>query len=218
MSKKIRHLDFFEMRSTEYKNGFTLVELLVALVVTSIVLTAVVTLAFAMNTATNSSDDVSVKQAQLRFATLRIQELIRHSKLICSLSNDDMAVWRADDNNDENINIGELVYIERGSNQDHIQLCEFPSSDSSVINIESIDAIATNWWSAYSSSVNYIKIVPECSNVVFGFDILPPNSKFVSITFELVENNINHQYQITAGVRSWAGNLLGEGDIVSDDD
>lgn len=205
------------MRS-EYKNGFTLVELLVALVVTSIVLTAVVTLAFALNTATSSSDDVSLKQAQLRFATLRIQELIRHSKLICSLSNDDMAIWRADDNNDENINIGELVYIERGSGRDHIQLCEFPSSDSSVINIESIDAIATNWWSAYSSNVNYIQIVPECSNVAFGFDILPPNSKFVSITFELVENNINRQYQITAGVRSWAGNLLGEGDIVSDDD
>ncbi len=206
------------MRSTEYKNGFTLVELLVALVVTSIVLTAIATLAFAMNAATNSSDDVSVKQAQIRFTTLRIQELIRHSKLICSVSNDDVAIWRADDNNDGNINIGELVYIERGFNRDHIQLCEFPSSDGSVINLESVDAIATNWWSAYSSSVNYIMIVPQCSNVEFGFDVLPPQSQFVSITFELVENNSNHQYQITAGVRSWAGNLLNESDIVSDDD
>jgi prepilin-type N-terminal cleavage/methylation domain-containing protein len=206
------------MRSTEYKNGFTLVELLVALVVTSIVLTAIATLAFALNTATNSSDDVSIKQAHLRFATLRIQELIRHSKLICSVSNDDMAIWRADDNNDENINIGELVYIERGVDRDHIQLCEFPSFDNSVIDIESIDAIATNWWSEYSGSVNYILIVPQCSNVEFGFDVLPPQSKFVSIKFELVENKINHQYQIAAGVRSWAGNLLNEGEIVSDDD
>jgi len=201
-----------------YKNGFTLVELLVALIVTSIVLTAVATLAFALSTATNSTDDVSQKQAHLRFATLRIQELIRHSKLICSISNDDVAIWRADDNNDGNINIGELVYIERGPNRDHIQLCEFPSSDSSVINIGSIDAIATNWWSAYSSNVDYIQIVPECSNVQFDFDVLPPQSKFFSITFDLVENKINHQYQITAGVRSWAGNLLNEGDIVSDDD
>jgi prepilin-type N-terminal cleavage/methylation domain-containing protein len=208
----------FEMQGMEYKKGFTLVELLVALVVTGIVLTAVAALAFAMNTATNSTDDISQKQAQLRFASLRIQELVRHSKLICSVSDYDVAVWRADDNNDGKINIGELVYIEAGPERDHIQLCEFPSSDSSVINIESIDAIATNWWSAYSGSVNYIQIVPQCSNVEFGFDELPPQSKFASITFELVENKISHQYQITAGVRSWAGNLLNEGDIVGDDD
>jgi len=215
---KIRHLGVFEMRDAEYKNGFTLVELLVALVVTGIVLTAVATLAFALNTAINSTDDVSLKQAQIRFATLRIQELIRHSKLICFAGDDDVAIWRADDNGDGNINIGELAYIEVGPNRDHIQLCEFPSSDSSLINIGSIDAIATNWWSEYSSNVDYIQIVPQCSNVEFGFDVLPPRSRFVSIKFELVENKIDHQYQITAGVRSWAGNLLDEGNIVSDDD
>ncbi|MCH7559430.1 MAG: prepilin-type N-terminal cleavage/methylation domain-containing protein, partial [Planctomycetes bacterium] len=86
------------MRDTRYKKGFTLVELLVALVVTGIVLAAVATLAFAMGTANDVADDSSQKQAQVRYATLRISELIRHCKLICGTPGSDVAVWRADDN------------------------------------------------------------------------------------------------------------------------
>ena len=206
------------MSETRCKKGFTLVELLVAMIVTGIVLSAVATLAFALGTATNSTEDVSTKQAQIRFTTLRIQELIRHSKLICSASNDDVALWRADENNDGNINIDELIYIETGPERDHLQLCEFPSSDSSVINIASIGAISTDWWSAYSSNVDYTQIVPQCSNVQFEFDVPPPESKSLTITFDIAENKIVHQYQITTVIRSWAGNLLDEGNIVSDDD
>lgn len=208
----------YKIRDTRYEKAFTLVELLVALIVTSIVITAVATLAFALGTANDATDDLNLKQAQVRFTTLRIQELIRHSKLICFVSSDDLALWRADDNNDGNINIGELVYIEIGPNRDHLQLCEFPSSDSSVINLGSIDAIAANWWSAYSSDIDYTQVMPQCSNVQFGFDLLPPQSRFVSITFDLVENDIVRQCQITSKVRGWAGNLLDEGNITSDDD
>lgn len=196
----------------------TLVELLMALIVTSIVLTAVVTLAFTLDTANDATDDLSFKQAQVRFATLRIQELIRHCKLICFLGSDDFALWRADDNNDGQMNIGEIVYIEWGSDRDHLQICEFPSSESSVINIGSIDAVATNWWSSYSSEVDYMQVLPQCSNVQCSFDVSPPQSQFVSLTFNLMENNIPHQYQINAKIRSWAGNLLDAGNIVSDDD
>jgi len=206
------------MRDTTLKRGFTLVELLVALVVTGIVLAAVATLAFALGTANDATDDLSLKQAQVRFATLRIQDLIRHSKLICFAGSDDLAIWRADDNNDGNINIGELVYIESGSNRDRLQICEFPSSSSEVINLDSIGAFADNWWSAYCSDADYIQVVPQCSNVQFGFDLLPPQSRFVSITFDLVENDIVRQCQITSKVRGWAGNLLDEGNITSDDD
>ena len=199
------------------KKGFTLVELLVAMIITGIVLTAVATLAFALGTATNSTEDVSTKQAQIRFATLRIQELIRHGKLICSASDDDVALWRTDENNDGNINIGELIYIETGPERDYLQLCEFPSSDSSVINIDSIGAISTDWWSAYSSNVDYTQIVPQCSNVQFEFDVPPPESKSLTITFDIAENKIVHQYQITPVIRSWAGNLLDEVNILCDD-
>ncbi len=205
-------------KTKKYTKGFTLVELLIALVITAIVLTAVATLAFAMGTANKATDDLSLKQAQVRFATLRIQDLIRHSKLICFVGNDDMAIWQVDNNNDGKINIGELVYIEAGPNRDHLRICEFSSSDDTAINLDSISSFANNWWSVYCDGADYTVIVPECSDVRFNFDVLPPQSKFVSITFNIVENNIVRQCQITGKVRGPAINLLNEDDITSDDD
>ena len=199
-----------------YKKGFTLVELLVALVVTGIVLAAVATLAFAVGAANDATDDASQKQAQVRFTTLRISELIRHCKLICGTPGDDLAVWRADDNGDGQININELVYIERGTGRDYLRLCEFPSSDTSLVNLSDIETLSTSDY-----IVTYVPLVPQCSNVEFGFlPELPPQSRFVSISFDVVENDIVRQYQINAALRGWAGNLLdGSGNnIVSDDD
>ena len=42
----------------------------------------------------------------------------------------------------------------------------------------------------------------------------------MSISFDLVENGVVHRYQISAGLRGWAGYLLNQaGDgLVSDDD
>lgn len=98
-------------------NAFTLVELLMALVVTAVILTAVITLAFAVGVANDSSNDMAQKQAQLRYATLRISELIKHCRLICGTPGNDMVVWKADYNNDGKINPGELIYIELGGGQ-----------------------------------------------------------------------------------------------------
>jgi len=88
-------------------------------------MTAVATLAFAVSSANKATDDTSEKQAQIRFATLRISELIRHSKLICHVTNEEMLVWRADDapGGDNGINVGELVYIETSGNT--IRLMDF---------------------------------------------------------------------------------------------
>jgi len=63
-------------------------------------------------------------------------------------------------------------------------------------------------------------LVPECSNVQYVVDSPPPWSKFVSVSFDIVENGATHRYQINAALRSWAGHLLNAaGDtIVSDDD
>ncbi len=202
------------MRDTRYEKGFTLVELLVALVVTGIVLAAVATLAFAMGTANDVADDSSQKQAQVRYATLRISELIRHCKLICGTPGSDLAVWRADDNGNGQININELVYIEKGTGGDYLRLCEFPSSDTSQVNLSDIETLSTSGY-----SVTYVPMVPQCSNVQFSFDAAPPNSRLVSIAFDVLENDIVRQYQISAALRGWAGNLLdGSGNIVSDDD
>ncbi len=207
------------MNNTRYKNGLTLVELLVAMVVTGIVMTAVATLAYALSSVNDVTDNTSEKQAQIRFAALRISDLIRHSRLVCYADGDDIAVWRADDNDDGRINIGELVYIESGLANDYLYIGEFPSSDSTAIAISSIGSPSTNWWLAYSSDIKYTMLIPQCGNVLFGFDVLPPQSKFVSITFNILENDIVRQYQISAALRGWAGNLLdGGGEIVSDDD
>ena len=207
-----------DMRDSKDQKAFTLVELLVALIVTGIILAAAVTLAFAVEKANDATDDSSRKQAQVRFSSLQIQELIRHCKLICSVSSNDVALWRADDNNDGHINIAEIAYIEWGADRDHLQICEFISSDSAMINIGSIDTFASNWWSSYGSEADYMEVVPQCSNVQCNFDVSPPQSQFVSLTFDIEENNIAHQYQINAKIRGWAGNLLDAGNIVSDDD
>ena len=207
------------MINNRYKKGLALIELLVAMIVTSIVLTAVVTLAYALDTVNDVTDETSRNQAQIRFAALRVSEMIRHCKLVCCASGDDLAVWRADDDNDGQISISELVYIECGSGQDHLQLCNFASSNSTAINLSSIGSFATNWWSVYSDEANYTDLMPECSNVQFGFDVLPPKSRFVTISFDVIDNGITRQCQINAKLRGWAGNLLdSSGNIVSDDD
>jgi prepilin-type N-terminal cleavage/methylation domain-containing protein len=203
------------MRDTRYKNGFTLVELLVASMVAGIIFAAVATLAYALGTANDATNDIAEKQAQVRYASLRISELIRHCKLICGVSSDNLAVWRADDNDDGQININELVYIEKGADSNHLRLCVFPTSDTSVVNLSGVETLATS-----SYSVTYVPLMPQCSNVEFQFNVLPPRSRFVSISFGLVENGVAHRYQISAALRGWASNLLNEaGDaIVSDDD
>ncbi len=204
------------MRDVRYKRGFTLIELLLALIITGIILAAVTTLAFAVGAANDTTDYTSQKQAQVRFATLRISELIRQCKLVCGTPSGEIAIWRADINGDGQININELVYIERGAGGDYLRFCEFPSSDTTPKELSDIQTLSTS-----SYSVTYIPLVPQCSNVQFGFlPELPPKSRFVTISFDLSENGIIRQYQINTSLCGWAGNLLDAGgnNILSDDD
>jgi prepilin-type N-terminal cleavage/methylation domain-containing protein len=204
------------MINNRYKKGFTLIELLVALIVTSIVVTAVVTMASALDTANDFTNDTSKIQAEIRFASLRISDLIRYCKLICGTPGGQLAVWQADDNGDGQININELVYIERGTDNNYLRLCKFNSSYTSVVNLNDIQTLSTSGY-----YVSYVPLLPECSNVQFYLDDAdkPPNSRFVSISYEVVENGVIRQCQINAELRGRAGNLLDEsGNIVSDDD
>ena len=221
------------MRSTKYtiqdtrcKKGFTLVELLVALMVSSIVLAAVATLAYAMSSANDSTDDTSRKQAQVRYTTLRISGLIRHCKLICFAGTDDFTVWRGDDNEDGQINASELVIIESGSNgeYEYLQLCDFPVDGAGPeVALSDIDAYSTSWWLSKGLSIRRINLIPECSNVrldVLPDDVLAVECRFVNVSFDLLENGFPRQYEISAYIRGWGGNLLNDaGDgLVSDDD
>jgi prepilin-type N-terminal cleavage/methylation domain-containing protein len=210
----------YEIQNTKYGKGYTLIELLVALIVSSIILAAVATLAFAMSSANDASDDTSIKQAQVRYATLRVSELVRHCKLICGTPGDDLAIWKADTNGDSLININELVYIERGSSADYLRLCEFPASATSTITLSGIETLSPESYS--KSSITRATLIPQCSNVDFLVDVESPlaKSKFLSISFDLVENNSVRHYQINTTLRSWAGNLLNAAGtaIVSDDD
>lgn len=162
--------------------GFTLVELLVALMVTSIVLTTVATLAYAMGRANDSSNDTAEKQAQVRYATLRISELIKYSKQVYAASESEIVLWQDRDRNGERDLATELVAITKVilSGGD-IQLCEFNSDPAPVV------------------------LIPRCRNVQFMLDSAPQDTKFVSISFELEENNVWHKYQISATLRCKAG-------------
>ena len=203
------------------KKGLALIELIIAMIVTSIIATAVVTLAYALDTVNDATDDTSRKQAQIRFATVRISDLLRHCKLVCYASADELAVWASDVNADGKINIDELTYIEAGPAHDHLRLYTFTPSSSDEISLGFIGALSTNWWSAYGSLGNLLNMIPECSNVTFYIDDLvsPPRSRLVSITFDIVENGVTRRRQISATLRGWAENLLdGSGNIVSDDD
>ena len=209
------------MRNRNRNNAFTLVELLVALVVTGIVTTAVVALAQAMNSAGMATGDTSRKQAQVRFAALRISDLVRHCRLICYASADEVAVWAADDNADGKINIGELAYIETGSAHNRLRLYTFVPASTAAISLGSIGALATNWWMAYASQASYTALIPQCSNVTFYLDTpaSPVNSRILSIRFDVAENGFNSRFQTSATLRARAGNLLdASGNIVSDDD
>ena len=218
----------YEMRNTRYKKGLTLIELLVAMIVTSIVMTAVATLAFAVSSATKATDDTSEKQAQIRFATLKISDLIRHSKLICYATNEEMVVWRADDTSggDNKINPGELVYIETSDNK--IQLLDFPEVPiylqevffDELANHTPAELSAVKAWCVSNCTARYTVLIPECSNVQFGFlPELPPRSRFVTVSFDVAQSGVAHSYQIDAAILGWAENLISDSnDIVTGDD
>jgi len=208
------------MKSREKHNrlGLTLVELLVALMVCSIIFTAVATLAYAMGNAQKSSEELSRHQARVRYATLRISELIRYAKLV-ALSSDDLAIWRADDNENNQIDPSEVVYIETGAERNHIYILEFPDAAGGPVSLSSIkDGSAKSSLIALYDE-RRTEVLPQCSNVEFEPVSIDEQSDIVSIGFDLDEAGSTRHYEITASLRCRADYLLdGSGIVTSDDD
>lgn len=206
------------MRKTRYNNGFTLAELLVALVVTSIVLAAVATLSSAIGSANDSTGDIAVKQAQIRFATVKIRDLIGNCRMICHLEENNFAIWRADDNSDGYINLDELTYLGSYYDKSHVRTFEF-YNDSRVLGIDNIWPLLTGWANYGCYTYRSKMLIQECGNVELAVDTTPPRSKFASISFDIEENGVMHHYEITAALRSWAGHLIDDnGDFIFSDD
>jgi len=198
--------------------GLTLVELLVALMVCSIIFTAVATLAYAMGNAQRSSEELSRHQAHIRYATLRISELIRYAKLV-TLSGDDLAIWRADDNANNKIDPSELVYIETGAERNHVYILEFPDASGGSVTLSSIKDGSAKTSLVASYDERRTEVLPQCSNVEFEPGTIDEQSSIASIGFDLDEAGATRHYEITASIRCRADYLLnGSGIISSDDD
>jgi len=205
--------------SVVHCKAFTLVELLLALIVAGIISAAVVTLAYAVSTANDVSDNTSQTQAYVRYTTLRISELIRHCKLVCGMSGDDLAVWRADDNGDGQINPRELVYIEMGAGRDYVRLLDFPSAGDWLVTLSSILGGTAKQELTLVCDERQTSLVSECSNAQIVLDSSPPWSKLVSLSFDLVENGAVRRYQVNAALHGWSGHLLDDsGDVIYSDD
>jgi hypothetical protein len=117
-----------------------------------------------------------------------------------------------------------LAYIESGSSKDRIRILEFSGCPDLFKNLSlQISTLQQSWLKDFLVGLcqeNYAQLIPQCSNVEFLVDADPPNTRFVSILFDLVENNVVKHYQINNALRSWAGNLLSTDgqSIVTDDD
>ncbi len=212
------------------QTGFTVVELLVALAITGIILSAVATLAFAMSSASDASNDNSQQQGLVRYATVRIGELLRYSKLICHVTEEDIVIWRADnDSANGKIDVQELVYIEKGPDGDYLRFTEFencPPALQTFFNsrtnpIQILQDNHLSWKNLFASGCDEQQtlLLSDIENVIYTLDQQPPHTRNVLIQFDLIENNTNRTYQISVSLRGWAQNCLdGDGELVGDDD
>jgi type II secretory pathway pseudopilin PulG len=223
------------MRIARHTRGFTVIELLVGLQITSIVLSAVAALAFAMSVAARDADDTIHTQTELRYATLRIGELIRTCRLLCAAPGNDLVLWTADYNHDDRIDVNEVIYVEYDDPNDSLKLREFDLKNSPTVLTalelpETEPVLATLAQTGTKAAlvreytplnkVRRITMLQGCSNVEFTADQNPPRTRRLTISFDLTENNAVHHYEIEATVRASAQHLLsGDGStLVSDDD
>lgn len=196
-------------------------ELLVGLMVTSILLSAVATLAFAMSRAQAASGDTAFKQAQLRQATLYLSELIGRGLLLCAAPGADLVVWREDTNGDNRINVNELTYVERGAGLDQLRLCRFSSVSNPEMTLAQLSLPTTKQGLILNASRTYLPLIPQCANVQFHWDVDPPRTRLLNVSFDLFENNLTRRYEVNTALRAWAGHLLNEsgtGIVNGDDD
>jgi len=201
--------------------AFTLVELMVTLVITGIILSAVATLAYAMSSAAGAGGDAAQSHAQLRVGTLRVLDVVQNCRMVLTASDTELAIWRSDYNADGRINVNELVFLDCTATHD--ALCLVQSSSASnpevifsggILSVSQADVM--DCYAGVSQP-----LLSACGNVQFACDVAPPSTRQVTISFELTQDNVVHEYEIEATLRAWAGHLLNDtadGLVTEDDD
>jgi len=204
------------------RKALTLVELLVALMVTSIVLAAVATLTFSVGSANRYSEDADRQQAQLRFATNQIKDLLQHCRLILNVGSTGLYCWRADDDGDCQIDIEEVVRIEINKTTGNLQMVTFsqPSWAMTILlNIATFKSGSAGYALKTYCNPKYVVLIGNCTDARFLKDEDVPYSKFVNIIFSLNSDRGIEKHQINAALRCWAGyQLYEDGSLNSYDD
>jgi prepilin-type N-terminal cleavage/methylation domain-containing protein len=212
------------MQFARHRQGFTVIELLIGMLITGILLSAVATFAFALSTASSVSSDTAVQQAQVRQATLRILDLVGACKLLCAAPGHDLAIWRADDNADNQINVNELVYLERGDACNMLRLCQFASAGNPAVSLTDLALAATKSQLQSNGSPTYTTVVPQGADVEFAFypaTVPVTQATCLSVSFTLTDRTGDHRYEVVATLRARAANLLnatGDALVTTDDD
>jgi hypothetical protein len=122
-----------------------------------------------------------------------------------------LAIWRADDNGNGQIDVNEVVFLSRCPGGDCLRFIEFSSV--SLPAFSDPNAILPY---LFSGTVNptYTNLIPTCSNVQFVIDVSPPWTRSVTVLFDLQENGFVNHYQINATLRAWAGHLLNQAGLL----
>lgn len=195
---------------TSRSKGLTFVELLMALVVTGIVASAVAAISFALSTAEQHGRDFNRQQGQFRQANLTLVELLRNARLICGFNGPDLVIWANDEDDIGQMNINELVVIERGSQGERLILNHLQGSDAI-----SLSQSQTFNWRNYKAARS--ELMPLCRGV--NFVLWDRNNETLSnkpaafarrlsIVFEAPFEQGWRKYHISATVRGWVGHLL----------
>ena len=212
-----KNSQFLVLRS--HRTGMTLIELLLAMTILAIVLTGVTALAFALSSARDKTSDFARKQAQFRFAMQQLGDVIRYSRLVCYWSDTEAAFWTCDTNADGKMNINEMAVIQVLEDGTQIVLSGFSSATNPEVPMSLVMDHSTGWWAGYGTASNDAVIIPQCSNARIYADAVMPNTRYVSILFNMTADGQTTSYTISGTLRGWTGGLLSSaGEVVSDDD
>jgi prepilin-type N-terminal cleavage/methylation domain-containing protein len=151
-------------------DGFTLVEMMIALMVASVVMAAVATLASATTSAHLATDTMGREQAQLRQVSMRLADLIRRANRVMSTSSEGFQLWH-DANADGLATADELMLVSRGTGANTLKIGSTESHS-------------------------------QCKNISFGFDIAAPDTRLVTVWFDMTVSGRTQRFTLTGGLRA----------------
>lgn len=200
--------------------GFTLIELLTAIMVCSIILTAIASLSFAINVANKDTDEMIEKQTRVRFTQIQLNELFKNCKMICSSTSSDIAIWTKDTDSDNQIDTGEIVYVDTGSGNDSLKILRFGNVPGSSVSLDQFRSGTIKGWLVSNVLLSEAVILEGLTNIEFVFDVNPPRSNFVSIKFDYSGPDSIETYEICSRLLSDSDYLIDASDdlVASDDD